>query len=109
MANVYNSMPIALDTDVASFFAAQTLQKQIFGLRVYKISLVAAAGTTAGNVTITEPNSGIALYEPIAVAASLTAGATVVTDNPTYPLQWRDFAVTGLTGTGTRLYIWYRL
>lgn len=109
MANVYNSMPISLDTDMASFFAGQTLQAQRFGLRVYKIAVVAAAGTTAGNILITEPNSGIALYEPIAVPASLTAGAGVLTDNPTYPLQWRDFAVSGLSATGARLLVWYRL
>lgn len=109
MPNNLNAMPILVTTDIASFFAGQTLQTQRFGLRVYKIALVGSATVTAGSVTITEPNSGIALYPPVNVTASTALGTLIFEDNPTYPLQWRDFAVTGVTATGTQLYVWYRL
>jgi len=109
MANNYNSMPISLDTDIASFGAAQTLQSKPFGIRVWKIGLYSVGTSTAGTVTVTEPNSGIALLGPMVVPASATAGTFLYYDNPTQLLQWRDFAVTGLTATGTRLLIWYRV
>jgi hypothetical protein len=44
------------------------------------------------------------------VAASIAANSILVTDEPTDAagdLLWRDFAVTGLTATGTKLYLWY--
>ncbi len=108
MANSYNTMPIRLDTDMASFFSGQTLQAQPFGLRVWKVMLVSGASApTAGTVTITEPNSGITLL-PIDVPTGSIANQNVYNDNPTQLLQWRDFAVTGLTATGTVLYVWYR-
>jgi hypothetical protein len=110
MANNFNSMPISLDTDVANFGAAQTLQARPFGLRVWKIELYSVGASTAGTVTVTEPNSGIQLLGPMAVAAGATAGSLLFYDNPTQLLQWpANFAVTGLTATGTRLLIWYRV
>jgi hypothetical protein len=107
MANSLNSMPIVVDTDLASFFAGQTLQTQRFGLRVWKIMLEAAASTSAGTVSITEPNSGAVLWFA-GVPATQAAGTVIVNDNLQQLAQWRDFAVTGATATATRLYIWYR-
>jgi hypothetical protein len=109
MANSLNSMPITVDTDLASFGAAQTLQNKPFGLRVWKIALVATTSTTAGTVTITEPNSNISLVAPMAVPAATSADTILYYDNPTQLLQWRDFKVTGVTATGTRLFVWYRV
>lgn len=109
MANNLNSLPILIDTDIASFGAAQTLQASPFGLRVWKIALYAAASTTAGTVTITEPISGIPLMAPMVVASGIAAGTLLYYDNPTQLLQWRDFAVTGVTATGTKLMVWYRV
>jgi hypothetical protein len=108
MANSLNSMPITVDTDLASFGAGQTLQSKPFGIRVWKMALVATTSTTAGTVTITEPNSGIPLAAPMVVPAGSATGTILYYDNPTQLLQWRDFAVTGLTATGTRLFVWYR-
>jgi hypothetical protein len=109
MANNYNSLPITLDTDTNSWFSGQTLQKERFGLRVWKIALYANASTTAGTVTVTEPNSGIPLIAPMAVPAASVAGTVLYYDNPTQLLQWRDFKATGLTATGTTLMVWYRV
>jgi hypothetical protein len=112
VANLLNQMPIIADTDFASFGAAQTLQTPAFGVRITKIALVVLAGgsSSAGNVTITEPKSGITLYPPQNVSASTPANTILFTDNlDNQELTWRDFAVTGLTVTGTALYLWYRL
>lgn len=109
MANSLGSMPLTVDTDIASFGAAQTLQNTPFGIRVWKMALVATTTTSAGTVTVTEPNSGIPLLAPMVVGPGATVGTTLYYDNPTQLLQWRDFAVTGLTATGTRLFVWYRV
>lgn len=109
MANNYNSMPILITTDTASWFSGQTLQTQRFGLRVWKIALVAGAGASAGTVTVTEPNSGIPLIAPMVVPATPAVGTIIYYDNPTQLLQWRDFAVSGATATGTQFFVWYRV
>jgi|SRR6185437_6723751 len=112
MPNSYNTMPIVLTADITSFRAAQTLQTQAFGLRVYKLALAVGSGgaSSAGTVTITAPSDSIALYPPLPVSASAPAKTILFTDNlDDQELQWRDFAVTGLTATGTALYIWYRV
>lgn len=110
MANSLNSAPITVDTDLVSFGAGQTLQHTSFGLRVWKIALsVSAATSSAGTVQITEPISGIPLLAPMVVPAASPIGTVLYYDNPTQLLQWRDFAVTGLTATGTRLFVWYRV
>jgi len=109
MANSANSAPATFDTD-AQWSTSQTLQNTPFGIRVWKMGLIVAAATSsAGTVTVTEPNSGIPLLAPMAVPAGSTIGTTLYYDNPTQLLQWRDFTMTGLTATGTRLFIWYRV
>lgn len=111
MANSYNSLPIVLDTDFVSFKAHQTLQTPGFGIRVYKIALVVAAGgaSSAGTIAITDPIDSTVLYPPLPVAASTPAGTVLFTDNIDTQTQWRDFSVTGLTATGTKLMVWYRV
>jgi hypothetical protein len=60
-------------------------------------------------VNVVDPVDSTVLYPPVAVAASLAAGTSVVNDNlDSQSLQWRDFKATGLTATATKLYIWYR-
>lgn len=109
MANSLNSLPISVDQDLASFGAAQTLQSTPFGIRVWKLALVVSATTSsAGTVQVSEPNSGIPLLAPMVVPAASPTGTVLFFDNPTQLLQFRDFAVTGLTATGTRLFLWYR-
>jgi hypothetical protein len=110
MANNYNSMPVVIDTDITNWGTSQTLQTKPFGLRVYKIALyVGAATSSAGTVTVTEPNTSINLVTPMIVAASTTQNTTVYSDNPTQHLLFpSNFAVTGVTATGTKLLIWYR-
>lgn len=110
MANSLGTMPLTVDTDLASFGAAQTLQHTPFGIRVWKLALVVSAATSsAGTVQVSEPNSGIPLLAPMVVPAASTIGTVLFFDNPTQLLQWRDFSVSGLTATGTRLMIWYRV
>jgi predicted solute-binding protein len=109
MANSLNSMPIVIDTDLVSFGAAQTLQHTPFGIRVTKLVLSATGTTSAGTVSITRPGDNLELYPTIGVAAAATTGTTVLSDNPEVALTWRDFSVTGITGTGTQLLIWYRV
>lgn len=112
MSNSVNTLPIVLTADITSFRAAQTLQTQAFGLRVFKLSLVVGSGgaSSAGTVTITAPSDSIALYPPLSVSASTPAKTILFTDNlDNQQLDWRDFAVTGLTATGTALYVWYRV
>lgn len=108
MANSLNTIPITVDTDLASFGAGQTLQSTPFGLRVWKIALVATTSTTAGTVTVTDPISNIPLIAPMLVTAAQATDTILYYDNPTQLLQWKDFKVTGVTATGTRLFVWYR-
>lgn len=111
MANSQNTMPIVDDTDFASWRAAQTLVAQtsnaLAGIRPFKITLEANGTSVAGTVTITAPSDGIALYPPLLVPAGSTTGTVLYQDNIDTKLNWRDFAITGLTATSTRIYIWY--
>jgi hypothetical protein len=110
MANSYNTMPIVLDTDVSDFGTSQTLQSRPFGLRITKLALVANGTTVAGTVTITNVGGTQQLTNPMLVGAGLSANQTLYTDNMDgNPLTWQNFAVTGLTSTNTKLYLWYRV
>lgn len=109
MANSNNSMPILLDTDTNSWGKAQTLQATPFGLRVWKIALFVNTTSIAGTVNIVDPNDNTVLLAPMVVPAAGAAGTLYFYDNPIQLLQWRDFKVTGLTATSTKLMIWYRV
>ena len=106
MANVYDN-PIVLDTDITSY---RTAASKSNGGKVEKLMLVVGSGgaATAGSVTIKAPtaNGGFELYPPILVGTQ-AANTTILNDNISRQvLTWADFAVTGLTATGTKLYIW---
>lgn len=115
MANDLAANPIILDTDVTSFAALWKTQfsKSPSSWRIRRFALVVGTGgsSSAGHVDITNKASTRALYEPLLVPASLAARSIVTTDGPwTWDdtLAWPDFAVTGLTATGTQLYLWVR-
>lgn len=110
MANNLSSNPIQITADIAGFQAAQTLRPgQKFGLSVYKIELsVGSSASVAGTVTITDPITGRNLIPPITVAASVAANTALLDDDIVDMLLWGDFAVTGVTATGTVLTIWYK-
>lgn len=108
MPNNLGVMPLSVDTDLASFGAAQTLQAKPFGIRVWKIALVATATTVAGTVTVTDPISGAPLMAPMLVPAALPTDTILFYDNPTQLMLMQDFKVTGVTATSTRLFLWYR-
>ena len=113
MANLLGNMPIQIDTDLANFrtaYAATGLAAgdNVSGIRPFKIVLQAITTTTAGNVTITNPNDSTNLFPPMAVPASATTGTILFYDAPAALLTWPNFAVTGVTATGTRLWIWFR-
>jgi hypothetical protein len=108
MANSYTTQPMVFDTDITSY---RTAANAANGVRVEKLALVVATGgaATAGVVTITLPSArgGSALYFPILVGTQ-AANTTILNDNPSGQsiLTWTDFAITGLTASGTKLYIW---
>lgn len=115
MANSYNTNPIVIDTDVANFrTAATTANSQAFnssnGPTVSKIILAVAPGgaSTGGSVSITRPADSAILYPPIVVTAAIVANTFVLNDNTTRNiLNWNNFAVTGVTATGTRLFLYH--
>lgn len=112
MSNSPNSMPAIFDTDFVSWRSQQTLVSQtsnaLAGISPYKITLEPNGTSVAGTVTITSPSDGSTLYPPMAVAAGGIMGNVLYYDNLTQLLNWRDFAITGLTATSTRIFIWYR-
>jgi hypothetical protein len=116
MSNSFSSCPICLDTDITTFRSASAViaanVTQGCGIRVSKLVLTVGPGgaSSAGTVTITAPSDSAQLYPPMPVAASIAANSILATDEPpdtAGDLTWRDFAVTGLTATGTKLYLWY--
>lgn len=110
MANQLSTNPISISADLASFQSAQTLRSgQTFGLSISKITLaVGSAASVAGQVTITDPVTGTNLLAPILVAGGTAAETIIYDDTLSSPLSWADFKVTGVTATGTVLYIWYK-
>ena len=114
MANSLNSLPMILDTDLVSWRNAAAIVAAGYktGIRVKKLALAVGTGgaSSSGTVTITAPSDSATLYPPMPVAASIAANSILVTDAPpdeVGTLTWRDFAVTGLTATGTRLFLWW--
>ena len=114
MANALTSFPMILDTDITSWrtSAAVVAAGYTTGIRVLKLVLAVGTGgsSSSGTITITAPSDSATLYPPIPVAASIAANSILVTDEPTDTkgtLTWRDFAVTGLTATGTRLFLYW--
>ena len=114
MANSLVANPMIIDTDITTWRGATAVKAAGYttGIRVLKLVLAVAAGgsSSSGQVTITAPSDSATLYPPISVAASIAAYSILSTDEPTDTkgtLTWRDFAVTGVTATGTRLFLWW--
>jgi hypothetical protein len=117
MANSLTNLPVIIDTDITTFRGAAAVTAanctQGGGLRVKKLMLVVGgSAATAGTVTITAPSDSSVLYPPILVTAAAPANTTILNDtlaDIAGTLTWRDFAVTGVTATGTKLYLWYQV
>jgi len=114
MSNSLVTKPILISSDITTFRGASAVTSLGWtqGLRITKLVLAVGAGgaSSAGVVAITAPSDSAVLYPPIPVAASIAANSILYTDEPTNAkgdLTWRDFAVTGVTATGTVLYLWY--
>jgi hypothetical protein len=114
MSNSLVSLPAIIDTDITSWrnSAAVAAAGYLTGVRIKKLVLAVGTGgaSSAGVVTITAPSDSATLYPPMPVAASIAANSILVTDEPTDAegtLTWRDFAVTGVTATGTRLFLYW--
>jgi hypothetical protein len=114
MANSVGWNPIVLDTDFASFRALMNTllgtTTWARGVRVKKLILAVGPGgaATAGTVAIQDVPSSNPLYPPIAVGTQ-ALDVVVAQDGPFTldELVWiQDFKVTGLTATGTRLWLW---
>lgn len=110
MANNLKNNPIIIDTDITSF---RTSTGYPYGIKPAKIVLAVGPGgaSTAGTVQITRPADGVLIYPPLVVAGASAANVELYVDDPSIaaPLNWNDFAVTGVTATGTRLFIWYNI
>lgn len=121
MANSLNSLPIIVDTDFVSWRNTQTLNtgnlpatvqqpgpiRRQFGLKIAKLVLMTNGATTAGTISITDPIDSTIL-ETFNVTTTAPAGIITTQDWADNMPLWRDFSVTGVTATGTKLLIWYR-
>lgn len=121
MANSLNSLPIIVDTDFVSWRNTQTLNtgnlpatvqqpgpiRRQFGLKIAKLVLMTNGATTAGTINITDPTDNTIL-ETFNVTTTAPAGIITTQDWADNMPLWRDFSVTGVTATGTKLLIWYR-
>lgn len=110
MANALNNLPAVIDTDITSW---RTASGYLQGARVIKITLVVGpdAASSAGVVTITSPSDGSLLLYPLLVPAGQAAYTMLYNENQDVSgvETWQDFAATGLTATGTRLFVWYKV
>lgn len=110
MANSLKTNPIIIDTDITSF---RTATGYAFGIKPAKIVLMVGPGgaSAAGTVTITRPADSGVLYPTLLVLTAIAANTELYVDDPSpsAPINWNDFAVTGLTATGTKLLIWYNI
>lgn len=114
MANKLLNQPMIIDTDITTWRSNASVVAAGYttGIRVVKLALVVGTGgaSSAGTVTITAPSDSATLYPPLSVAASIAARAILYSDEPTDAkgtLTWRDFAVTGVSATGTVLYLYW--
>ena len=114
MANALTSYPMIVDTDITTWRSASAVKNAGYttGIRVKKLVLAVDAGgsSTAGTVTITAPSDSATLYPPMSVTGSSPAYTILYNEEPpdeVGTLTWRDFAVTGVTATGTRLLIYW--
>ena len=110
MANVYNSNPITLDTDMTSGWRAnQTLNTKQWGIKVAKLAITANGTVATGTINVADPTDGTVLYTIQIPTPAATAPFTpIFVDFETTLAAWRDFKVTGLTATVTKMQIWYR-
>lgn len=110
MANNFGTNPLLLDSDFTSY---RTAASASFGIKPSKIVLaVNTTGTSvAGTVTITRPADGVTIYPPLVVASGQAAYTELYVDDPSAKadLNWNDFAVTGLTATNTRLFVFFNI
>jgi len=79
-----------------------------WGLQITKVMLESNGTVVAGNVVIADPNDSTVLLNIAPATGATTAGIVLYNENFFTALKWRDFRVTGLTATVTKLYIWYR-
>ena len=114
MSNLLNNLPMRIDTDITTWRNNATIVAAGYntGIRVKKLVLAVASGgaSTAGTVTITAPSDSATLYPPMTVTGSQPAYTILYNDEPpdeVGTLTWRDFAVTGVTATGTVLYLYW--
>jgi hypothetical protein len=114
VSNLLNNLPMVIDTDITTWrnSAAIVAAGYTTGIRVKKLVLAVGPGgaSSAGIITITAPSDSSILYAPLPVAASIAANTILYSDEPTDAqgtLTWRDFAVTGVTATGTRLLLYW--
>lgn len=106
MANVVKQNPLVLDTDFADFSAVSGVLPGTLPLRVKRIALVAGAAAAAGTVAVTDKLSSAPLLAPMLASAQTSGTIEFVDDFGGVTQVWNNFAASGLTATGTKLYVW---
>ena len=81
MANSLTSLPMIIDTDIASY--RTTSGERLQGIRVSKITLAVGPGgaSSVGAVTITAPSDSSTLYPPMIVNGASAANTVLYVDN----------------------------
>lgn len=106
MANNYNANPVVLDTDIASF--STDAPACLIPVRVRKIALVVGGSASTPGTVLVQDSASNNLLAPMLVATQ-PANTILYADGDfnSRAIPWpKDFKVTGLTATGTKLYIW---
>ena len=106
MANNFNANPVVLDADIASFSAVAPAC--LIPVRVRKMALVVGGSTSTAGTVLVQDSAGNNLLAPMLVTAQ-PANTILFADGDfnSRAVPWpKDFKVTGLTATGTQLYIW---
>lgn len=134
MANIFTQMPIFIDTDTTvvgntnwrgSSGGAQlnpgnlpsTIQQtsgavsRMWGIRPTLVIVSLASGAvaaTAGTITISDSQTTGGAGQLLKIPVTTTTTVIIYREEDLGNNLWRDFIVTGITGTGTTLQIFYR-
>jgi len=105
VSNSLTSNPAIIDSDIASWRNSSGYST---GIHILKLILAVDVGKTSSAGVVTITSGSTTLYAPLLVSASEAAETILYSDEPPGSLLfWNDFAVAGVTATGTRLLLWW--
>lgn len=109
MANLFTEYPMVLDTDFTDYYTAASIPTGFGiagGLRIYTMKLVVGASAAAAGTVLVQRINGNNVLAPMIVSAGAAANSVLYSEDFTAPIPIDDFKVSGLTATGTKLYIY---